>query len=466
MEKNMEHSREQIRITLIIVMITSFITPFMSNAINLAIPAIGVQFGGNQSWLNWVVSGFLIPCAAFLLPFGHLADRYGRKKIFLLGMIILAIAALGCALAPSLPLLVMFRVIQGIASAMIFSNSTAILTSVVPPQSRGKMLGIVSAATYVGLSAGPVLGGFITGAVSWRGIFYFNLLLALIVIVLTVWKLPGEWTGSASKFDGLGSVLCIAAQALLLFGLGDLATSGLYRLSFIVGILLVAAFLWYESRRQNPLVPVGYIVKNKPFLFSNLANLINYSAIFALSFVLSLYLQTVLGIDSATAGLILLIEPVIMALLSPVTGALSDKIRPAVLAALGMGLSALGLFLFIFLSVNTPIGLIILNLAFIGLGFALFASPNTNAIMGAVDRSMYGLGSSMMGNMRLLGQSISMAIVSLITSAQIGDFPIGSESYVAKLMASLRISFIVFAVLCSLGVLTCLVNSRASRQEQ
>ena len=345
---------------------------------------------------------------------------------------------------------------------MVFSNTPAILTSVVPPGSRGKMLGLNSAATYVGLSAGPVLGGLIAG-VSWRGIFWFNFLLALIVVVLTVWKLTGEWKGSSGKTDGLGSVLCVAAQALMLFGLGSLSKGPGYLVSFLAGAVLIAAFVWYENRRADALIPVRYIVRNRPFLFSNFANLINYSAVFALSYVLSLYLQTALGIDSAASGLILLIEPALMAILSPVTGALSDKVRPTVLAAVGMGLSALGLFFFIFLGVRTPVALIIANLGIIGLGFALFATPNTNAIMGSVDRSLYGLGSSMMGNMRLLGQSISMAIVSLITTAFIGDAPLGSEAYIAKFMVSLRTCFIVFTVLCSLGVVMCLLGTRAAR---
>lgn len=462
-----ETNRNTLRITLVVVMITSFITPFMSNAINLAIPAIGKELGGGQTWLNWVVSSFLIPCAAFLLPFGHMADRFGRKKIFLLGMIVHALGALGCALAPSLPLLVLFRIVAGVGSAMVFSNSIAILTSVVPPESRGRMLGYNSAATYVGLSLGPVLGGFLTSAISWRAIFGFNLLLALTVIVLTVWKLPGEWTGAASeKFDGLGIVLCVAAQALLLVGLGDLTSGAVYMVSFIAGVALLILFFWYEGRRAHPLVPVGYVAGNKPFLFANIANFINYSATFALSFVLSLYLQTALGLDSATSGLILLMEPVIMALLSPLTGALSDKIRPQILSAVGMGISALGLGAFAFLGLKTPVALIILDLAFIGLGFALFIAPNTNAIMGSVDRSLYGLGSSMLGNMRLLGQSTSMALVSLITSALIGDLALGSAGYVIKLMASLRIAFAVFAALCALGVAACLLGSRSVRARQ
>lgn len=459
----MEKSSSQTRSTLAIVMITSFITPFMSNAINLAIPSIGTEFGAGQSLLNWVVSGFLIATAAFLLPFGRLADQYGRRKIFLAGMILLAASSLGCAVSPSIIALICFRAVQGVASAMIFGTAMAILTSVIPPQTRGRALGLNSAATYVGLSCGPVLGGFISSALTWRAVFYLNLLIAIVVIVLTVWKLKGEWKGEASRLDSGGIVLCILAQAFILFGLTKLTANLLYQVSFLLGVILLVVFFLYEKTRRNPLLPIDRIIRNRPFAFANLASLINYSATFALTFVLSLYLQAVLHLDAAVSGLILLVQPVLMAVLSPVTGALSDRYSPAVLASAGMGISALGLIFFVFLTIQTPIILIVLNLAFIGIGFALFIAPNTNAIMGSVDKTLYGVASSVLGNMRLLGQAISMAIVSLITSVLVRD-QIGSPGYAGQLMASLRAAFIVFTVLCILGVFASLARAKVVKQ--
>ena len=454
----MENSAGQTRITMAIVMLSSFITPFMANAINIAIPSIGLEFGGTQSLLNWVVSGFLLSSAAFLLPFGRLADLFGRKRIFMLGMVFLSASSLACALAPSLIALICFRIMQGISSAMIFSNAMAILTSVVSPQSRGKALGLISASTYIGLSCGPVLGGLICRVFTWRGVFYVNLLLSLLVIAVTAWKLKGEWKGVTAKFDAWGSVLCIASQALLLFGLANLTAGLLYQLSLAAGVLLLVLFVLLEKNHPSPLIPVKSVLRNRPFAFSNLATLINYSATFALSFVLSLYLQAVLKIDTAAAGLILLVQPVLMAVLSPVMGALSDKVRPSILASLGMGVSALSLFLFIFLSAQTSVVLILLNLALIGLGFALFASPNTNAIMGSIDKSLYGVASSLLGNMRLLGQSVSMAIISLITSVLMRGLSIGMDGYADRLLVSLRTAFIIFAALCVLGVFASLVR--------
>ena len=459
----MERKSNQTTITLVIIMISSFITPFMSNAINIAIPAIGIDFGANQSMINWVVSSFLLSTAAFLLPFGRIADLFGRKKMFLIGMILLAASSLGCALAPSLGVLICFRIIQGFSSAMSLSTSMAILTSVIPPQSRGRALGFNSAATYIGLSCGPVLGGVISSALSWRAVFYFNLLIAAIVVILTIWKLKGEWKDEAIKLDGGGVVFCILAQGLLLFGLNDLAAGPLYQVCFALGVVLLIIFFLFERKRRNPLLPVQSIVKNKTFAFSNLATLINYSATFALSFMLSLYLQAALHLDAAISGLILLVQPVLMAVLSPITGSLSDKLSPKLLSSIGMGISALGLLFFIFLTTSTPIIFIIIVLAFIGIGYSLFSSPNTNAVMGSVDKTLYGVASALLGNMRLLGQSISMAIIALITSVLIGDLTIGSPEYVVKLLVSLKTAFIVFTVLCAVGVWVALAREKVKQ---
>jgi EmrB/QacA subfamily drug resistance transporter len=456
---------DKTNVTIAIIMITTFITPFMGNAINLAIPAIGQAFGSNQSQLNWVLSSYLIATAAFLLPSGRLADQIGRRKVFLAGMILLALSSLACALAVSLPMLVIFRIIQGIASAMIFGNAIAILTSVVPPQKRGKALGLVTAATYVGLSAGPVLGGLITGLFSWRGIFVFILILVLAVIVVSFWQLKGEWVGEKTRTDRWGIVLCIAAQGLLLYGLSGLPKSIVYQACFAAGIILLVVFYQYEKRFSNPLLPVARIFSNRLFTFSNLASLINYSATAALSYIISLYLQSARGIDTSMAGLILLVQPIIMALLSPLAGSLSDRLQPAVLASVGMGMSTLGLAVFIFLTPQTSLVLIILNMAWIGVGFAMFSSPNTNAIMGAVDKNLYGVGSSMMNNARLLGQSISMAILSMVMVILMQNATIGSPDYAERFMASSKVSFIIFTVLCALGVAASLVRGRNTAPE-
>ncbi|MBC2723020.1 MAG: MFS transporter, partial [Desulfosporosinus sp.] len=412
----MEQNRSIVKLTMVIVMITSFMTPFMGNAINLGIPQMALEFGVGQSLLNWVVTSYLLATAAFLLPFGRLADIMGRKKVFIIGMFLFALTAVGCGFAFSFPMLIIFRVLQGIASAMIFGTSMAILTSVVPPKERGKAMGLSAATTYIGLSLGPVLGGLICSTIGWRGIFYFTFILSLVVLSLTLAKLSGEWLGAVDKFDTWGGILWIFGIVLFLYGLTDITAGFQYMVTFILGLTLLIAFVVYETKISNPLLPVRMFMSNRSFTFSNLAALINYSATFALTFLMSLYLQNVQTIGISQSGLILLSQPILMAALSPLAGRLSDRINSQILASLGMAITTLGLFFFIFLDEKTSILLVIINLAFIGLGFAFFSSPNSNAVMSSVDRTLYGVASSTLGTMRLLGQTLSMTIVALITS--------------------------------------------------
>lgn len=460
----MTYSRSFIKLTMAVILMTSFIAPFMGNAVNIAIPSISSEFGGSQFQLNWIVSSYLLSCAAFALPFGRLADIVGRKKIFALGIFLFALTSLACGLAFSLYSLILFRLFQGIAYAMVFGTSMAILTSVVPPQERGRALGINTAAIYIGLSLGPVLGGAICTYINWRGIFLLGFVLNIIILSLTLLKLKGEWKGSEGEaFDIWGSIFCISGLALFLLGLSNLTSSTSYIIVLLGGIVLIAIFIRYEYRTNFPLLPIKKFAKNTTFIFSNLATLINYSATFALGYLLSLYLQLVLGLDTTYSGLILLSQPIIMATLSPIAGKLSDKIEPQILASIGMGITTLGLFLFIFLSANTSVMLVILNSIIVGMGFALFSSPNTNAVMSSVDRTYYAIASSTMGTMRLLGQTFSMAIVSLITSMNIGTLDLNSAEYPLRFILSSRISFITFTAFCFMGIFASLARGKMSK---
>jgi EmrB/QacA subfamily drug resistance transporter len=460
----MQQKDVSIKITLAIMMVASFITPFMGNAISLAIPAIGKEFGANQFLLNWIVFSYLMTSTIFLLPFGRVADRYGRKKVFLSGMIIFALASLACALSTTLSFLIFFRAVQGLGSSMVFGTAIAIVSSVVPPETRGRAIGMNTAAVYIGLSAGPVLGGFITSAFSWRGIFYFNLALAIIVIVATLWKLRSEWKGEQVKFDFVGGTLYVLGLALLLYGLSDLISNFTNLICFFIGMIILIIFILREVKARFPLVPISLFTKNRAFAFSNLAALINYSATFALVYVLSLYLQTVMGLGTTESGFILLAQPIVMAVFSPLAGLVSDWVKPRLIASIGMGMTALGLLFFIFLGTGTPKFLIVINLAFIGLGFAMFSSPNTNAVMGSVEQKFYGLASSTLGTMRMLGQSFSITIVALVTSVFMRDLTIDSVDYSSNLMFSIKVLFGIFTVLCIAGVFSSL--ARGSKSEE
>lgn len=451
--------------TLLSVNMAAFLTPFMGSAVNLAIPAIGNEFNSSTVILSWVATSYLLASAAFLLPFGRAADILGRKKIFLIGLGMFFLSSLLCALSWSMKSLIVFRVLQGIGSSMIFGTGTAILTSVFPPQERGKALGINVATVYVGLSVGPVLGGILTHHLGWPSIFYLSALIALATGLITLKKLKTEWYGGRGEtFDFPGTFLYMVGLAAFMFGGSSAATVPWAKYALIMGVVILTLFVFYEFRSKYPLLNIS-LFKNITFAFSNLAALINYSATSAIGFLLSIYLQTVRGFDSQIAGIILLFQPVVMAALSPFAGALSDRWEPRVLASWGMGLTTLGLVVFCFLTTQTPIWLIIFNLALVGIGFALFSSPNTNAVMSSVEKRFYGIASSTIGTMRLIGQASSMAVVTLIMALYVGNVKL-TYANTGQFVHSARTAFIIFALVCFGGIFASLARGNISGRKK
>ncbi len=446
-------------VILIIAVMTSFLTPFMGSSINIALPAIGTEFSMDAVSMSWVVSVYLLSSAVFLLPIGRIADIYGRRKILLLGIIAFTLFSFLLAVTTSSLLLIILRALQGLGSAMIFGTGVAILTSAFPARERGRALGINVASVYLGLSLGPFLGGILTESLGWRSIFWVNVPLGLIVIFMILWKLKGEWTEArGEKFDFTGSIIYGVSLIAAMYGLSLLPElSGVWLL--ITGFLFLLAFVWWEMKSSSPLLNLNLIRRNVVFAFSNIAALINFSATFAIAFLLSLYLQYTQGMSAQNAGIILIAQPVVMAIVSPLAGRLSDRIQPRTIASLGMALTAAGLLFFSFIDADTSIGIIMLGLVIVGLGLALFSSPNTNAIMSAVESRYYGVASALMSTMRMIGNMLSMGIVTVLFAVLIGRVEITPEYY-APFLQSMQIAFVIFALLCFLGIFISLAGGR------
>ena len=435
---------------LIIASISSFLTPFMISAVNIALPAVGKEFKTNAVMLSWVATSYLLAAAVALVPFGKLADIYGRKKIFLIGQIIVTIMSLLAAISVSAAMLIVVRILQGVGGAMVFATSIAILTSVYPPQERGRVLGIAVAAVYIGLSCGPFFGGWLTQHFSWRSIFIVNIPLGLSIILLVVWKLKGEWADAeGDSFDFAGSLIYGLAIVAIMYGITiipAMASIGL----ILAGILALAGFVKWETRVRYPVFEVHLFIENRTFAFSCLAALVNYSATFAVAFLLSLYLQYIKGLTPQGAGVVLIAQPIVMAVFSPLAGKLSDKMEPRIIASLGMALTTLGLILLALVNQQTTLLFVISSLMVLGFGFALFSSPNMNAIMGSVDKKYYGIASGSVGTMRLLGQMLSMGIATLVIALYVGRARITPDLY-PSLISSIKIAFMIFTGLCLAG---------------
>jgi EmrB/QacA subfamily drug resistance transporter len=435
---------------LLVAMISAFLTPFMGSAINLALPAIGTAFNADAVLLGWIATSYLLSSAVFLVPFGRLADIYGRKKVFLSGMIIFTIASLLSSMAPGIYTLLVFRVFQGMGSSMIFATGLAIVTSVFPVRERGKAIGLTIASVYTGLSFGPFAGGLLTEYLGWRSIFLFTVLLGITGIFFLIRKVKGEWAESAGEpFDLKGSLIYGVSLSMLIYGLSRLPSAPGVMLLFS-GIAGIIFFISYELRNPFPVMQLGLFRNNTVFAMSNLAALVNYSATFAVGFILSLYLQYIEDFSPRDAGLVLLSQPVIMAIVSPIAGRLSDRIEPRLLATAGMSVTSAGLLLLIFVnSMNTPA--LVSTLALLGIGFGLFSSPNSNAIMSAVNKKYYGIASGTMGTMRLLGQMFSMGMVMLIMSVFVGRVPLTLQNS-ADFLLSIQVSMSLFFIFCLLGI--------------
>jgi Arabinose efflux permease len=457
--KNPASNKTSKEAVLLVATMASFLFPFMGSSVNVALPSIGRELSLDAVTLSWIATAYILASAALLIPFGRIADIHGRKRIFTYGIIIFTVSSLLSGLASSAVMLIFFRVLQGIGSAMIAGTGVAMLTSVYPADETGKALGINVAATYAGISLGPVLGGVLTQHLGWRSIFFINVPLGLVVIGVILWKLKWDWAeAKGEKFDFAGSTIYSLALVALVYGFTVLpAMLGVWLI--VAGVIGLSAFVRWEMKTRSPVLDMNLFKNSRVFTFSNLAALINYSATFAVAFLMSLYLQYIKGFNPQSAGLILVTMPAVQAIFSPVAGRLSDRVEPRILASVGMALETMGLILFVFLSGETSLQFAIVGLVLVGLGIASFSSPNTNAVMSSAPKRAYGVASATLATMRQVGMVLSMGVAMLMFALYIGRVQITPESY-PFFLKSIRMAFIIFAILCFGGIFASLARGK------
>ena len=446
---------------LLVNSLAAWTTAFMTTGINIALPAIQTEFRLSAVALGWLPLGYVLASAVFLLPFGRVGDRFGRRLLFLLGMILFAFSSVGLVLAKSYMLLVVFRVTQGLGGAMIFSTSMAIVTLVYPDKGRGRAMGIAVAAAYVGMTTGPIVGGVIVHNTGWRNLFLVIGCIAFFNVALDLWLLRrAEWKPKHPEgFDWSGSAVWAVALSLLLIGLSWLPLlRGLWLA--VAGVAGLALFAWWEWRAREPIMVLRLFRHNRLFLFSNLTALISYASIWGYTYLMSLYLQFVKGLDAQTAGLVLIVGVALQCLVAPAAGRLSDRIDPRWVATFGMALCTLALLLFSFLSAHTPYWYVVLALCLLGAGYGFFSPPNQIAIMGSVDRRYVGFASANMSTMRMIGMALSIAAATLVISTIVGRHDIEPADY-PRLLTAIQITFGVLTGLSVLAVVASLARGAA-----
>jgi EmrB/QacA subfamily drug resistance transporter len=445
---------------LLVATMAGFLGAFMGSAVNIALPLMEEEWNVSAVTLGWIPLAYILSAAALLMPSGRLADLYGRKRFFVIGMIAFTVLTLAGALAPSAEVLIVLRFLAGVGMGILLACTVAMVTLAHPPEARGRALGLQVGGVYLGLTLGPVLGGVIIYNLGWRFVFVLVGALGAVDVILTLWKLRGiEWREpKKAPFDVRGSVVWAAALSILMVGF-SLLPGALGWVLIAAGVGGIAGFAWWETRAPDPVLDVDLIRKNRVFAYSNAATLINYAATYAMTFLMSLYLQYTKGLDPQTAGLVLVTGSVVQTAFSPVSGRLSDRVQARYVASAGMAVCVVGLLAFVFLAEDTAYWYIITFLCVLGLGFAFFATPIIHAIMGSVDRRYTGVASATTATMRLTGQNMSMGLATMVLAVVVGQHPIGPGDY-PNVLTSVRITFAIFTVVCAAGVAASLVGPR------
>ncbi len=435
-----------------VVAITSFMGTFLVSAVNIALPTIENDLSLTALELSWIITSFILGMAMFMIPAGSWGDKTDNRKLFKLGLIIFIISSAICFVAPNGQWLIAARFIEGAGAAFTGTTGQAILVSSFPANKRGQVLGISVASVYIGLALGPAIGGIITEQFGWRMLFSIATLLGIITLIVSLIYLKSDKNikHSSQKGDPYGTLLFMSGLIMLVYGSSQIPSIKGW-IIMTMSLILLILFWKVENKVRFPLLDTTLFTSNRLFTYSSMAALLNYTSTFAISFFISFYLQKVLDLSPRDAGVIIIAQPIMMAIFSPIVGRTSDKIQPRYLATIGMAMCIVGLGMFAFLDANTPIWLIISMLIWVGLGFALFSSPNMNTIMSSVDRSQYGQASGLAASMRVFGQIISMSIITLLIS-----FNFGSQSVEAVsdqlFLSAMQWGFIIFAIIGIPGI--------------
>jgi len=450
----MDHAKIK-RDLIVVGILVSFLTPFVRSSINLALPTLAIEFDLSAVFLTWISTVYLLVNAILYIPFGRIGDIYGRKRIFKYGLIIFTISSFLSALSTSGEMFLVFRITQAVGNAMIFANLNAMISSAFPVNERGKAFGLTSMSVFVGLIVGPILGGALTEILGWRSLFYFDTLIGM-VAAYSITRFKHDWVDAeGEKLDILGSFVLGLSLISIIYGFSDF-TSNYSLFCIIAGIIGLSFFYLVEKRVEFPLFDLN-LFNNRSFTVGNVTAFINYGAFVSVAFILSLYLQYLKGYSPLTAGLIVSIQSIMMVIVSPFAGRLSDRMDPNNVSTIGMVLTTIGVALMTLINFGNATYLGAVSLIIFGSGIGLFYSPNTKVVMDSVEKKFYGVASATLSDVRSLGQIFGMGVVMIIISILLGNARITPANY-PELIVSLKFSLVAIAILSAVGIFTSLLK--------
>ena len=446
-------------IVVFVSFITSFFAVFLSNGIIIGVPAIAQDFAMNNVIQNWVPTIFFLVVAVFTVPAGQISGKFGVKKSLLAGIIVYLIGSIGAVLSFSTESFLIFRIMQGAGVAFLNVSAMAMVVHAVAPKNRGKALGFTVTGVYLATSMSPVICGFLVHNLGWRSMFYFVIPFLVLCIILMITKIPQEWkTYQDDKIDKVGSILYGIGILFFIYGFTSLITTP-GKILTVLGIILLVIFGAYELRQKSPVFNMN-LFKNKKFTSSNIAALCSYIAVMVVTTILNYHFQYVRGWDAQMSGMILIITPIIMAIMAPNAGKLSDKIHPQKLAALGMGIATVALLILTFLTGKTPLYMVIIAMILQGIGMGLFSSPNMNAIMSSVPPKDAPTASASQATMRTIGQTMSLGLLTLVFAWIMGSLELAPQ-YASMIVQASQTICGICTVACLLAIFASLVGVKS-----
>lgn len=458
-----EISKKQQYLILLATSLGVLMNPLLASMIILALPNIGTEFLVSARDLGWMSTAYILSNAICLVPGAWVVDKVGYRKSFIAGTIIVAVTCLFAVFAPNYPALLASRIVSGLGVSLLMITSLAILSRIFPKEKRGFVIGINTTMVYVGLTLGPFLGGILTETMGWKSLFLLMGPLVFFSGILLFVCMKTEFTIPVKKFDFVGAILYAVSMFLLMYGLSTITDAGSVFLAG-AGLILFAVFVWYELRNTHPLLHVRLFFENKRFARSSYAALLNYAAVYAVTYMVSLYLQSIGHLNAAEAGMIMLFQPLLQVIATPIAGKISDKVDAKYLVTAGMILTIFGLVFLsgLGLSMTNVAGYIMITQVFIGLGAALFSAPNTSTIMSSVSPAEYSMASSVVSVVRQVGMLISMAVCMAAISFFVGGTDMLGPDMYAQFVEALRVSMLISAGLAVVGVFFSWFRGQAS----
>ena len=448
---------------LVAVGIGTFMTALDTSVVNTVLPVIGQNFNKSIDTIEWVVTIYLLVLSGLLLSFGRLGDMRGHKKIYLSGFVIFMAGSFFSGAAPSVVILIVSRAMQALGAAMIAANSPAILTKSFPVNQRGQALGLQATMTYLGLTAGPSLGGWLASLLGWRVVFYINLPVGVAAIWLSMRYIASDTKNErAEHFDYAGAITFLLGLGMLLLGLNQGEAWGWTSfpiLALLLGaIILLAAFIYIEKHTAYPMLDLS-LFSQLSFSLTTATAVINYIGVYTSIFLMPFYLISGRGFSPAQAGLILIAQPVIMAIIAPISGTLSDKIGTRIPAIIGMAILSGGLYALSRLTAVSNILAMMGALAIVGLGTGAFISPNNSALMGSAPKSRQGIAAGILATARNFGMVLGVGIAGAIYTIGLSHGTAsGSAVQNGSIFSALSSSFLAAALITLIGVFTCMVR--------